>query len=412
MHLPLGITDQERAVAGTPAIQLLNRFYENDPTEQKFGSDLLVRPGLRKWLTLPTAPVRALYSQPGSFDDALFAVSGNTLYRIDKDETVTTIGTLSTSTGYVSMAATDTYLFVADGAGLKYYTDDDYARGTLTASGAISNGDVVKIGSVYYQFTTGAVDTGAPQGTVGAPWLVLVAGTTELSLANLAAALGNTGTLGLDYSTLLTVHPDVTLTSNDATTVKIRADESGTGGNAIATTETGANIAWGAATLAGGGGSAFTSVTVPDGDGIVSVAMLLSFIVAVVAQGQGKNGRFYWINPGEVTIEDLNFATAERAPDPTWNAVDVGDQVWFPGLNSNEIWNLQPDGTAVFQRQLGRLFDKGTWEGTVVKIKDSVVAVGTDGTVYEITAEGPQVISTPGVAERFRKAINVQRAAA
>jgi hypothetical protein len=78
-----------------------------------------------------------------------------------------------------------------------------------------------------------------------------------------------------------------------------------------------------------------------------------------------------------VTIEDLNFATAERAPDPTWNAVDVGDSVWFPGLNSNEIWYLAPDGTAVFQRQQGRLFDKGTWEGTVLKIKDSVLAVGS-----------------------------------
>jgi hypothetical protein len=119
---------------------------------------------------------------------------------------------------------------------------------------------------------------------------VLVAGTTELSLANLAAAIGNTGTLGTDYSTLLHVHPDVTLTSNDATTVKIRADESGTGGNAIATTETGAAMAWGAATLAGGGGSAFTSVTVPDGDGIVSVAMLLSFVVAWWRRGRTRTG--------------------------------------------------------------------------------------------------------------------------
>lgn len=410
MHLPLGITDQEREVAGTPHIRVFNRYFEQDPTEQKFGSALLVRPGLRKWLTLGTSPVRALYSQPGSFLDALFCVSGNTLYRIDKNETVTTIGTIGTSSGYVSMAATDTYLFVADGDALYYYTDDDYARGTLTAS-AVANGDVVRMGSVYYQFTTGDVNTGTPQGTSGAPWLVLVGGTTAISLDNLAKAIGNTGTLGTDYSTLLQVHPDVTLTSNDATTVKIRSNQSGTSGNAIATTETGAGLAWGAATLAGGGGSAFTTVAVPDGDGIISVAMLLSFVVCVVAQGQGKNGRFYWINPGEVTIEDLNFATAERAPDPTWNAVDVGDQVWFPGLNSNEIWNLQPDGTAVFQRQLGRLFDKGTWEGTVVKIKDSVVAVGTDGTVYEITNEGPQIISTPGIAERFRKAINAQRAA-
>jgi hypothetical protein len=220
------------------------------------------------------------------------------------------------------------------------------------------------------------VNTGTPQGTSGAPWLVALAGTTELSLANLAAAIGDSAISGTDYSLLLIGHATVTVSSNDATTVKIRANANGTGGNAIATTETGANLAWGATTLAGGGGSAFTAVAVPDGDGIISVAMTLSYIVAVVAQGFGKNGRFYWINPGEVTIEDLNFATAERAPDPTWNAVDAGDSVWFPGLNSNEIWNLQPDGTAVFQRQQGRLFDIGTWEGTVLKIKDSMLAIG------------------------------------
>lgn len=409
-HIPLGITDFSRSVAETPHVALLNRYFEQDPTNLKTQASLIARPGLRKWKTLPTAPVRALYSQPGSFDNALFAVSGNTLYRIDADESVTTIGTLTTSTGYVSMAATDTYLFVADGTGLEYYTDNDYARGTLTAS-AISDTETVTIGSVVYKFTSGDVDTGTPQGTAGAPWLVKLGGTVAISLANLAAAIGGTGQYGTDYSSLLTVHPDVVVSSNDATTVKIRSVANGTGGNAIATTETGAGMAWGAATLAGGGGSAFTSVAVPDGDGIISVAMLLSYVICVVAQGFGKNGRFYWINPGEVTIEDLNFATAERAPDPTWNAIDDGDSVWFPGLSSNEIWYLQPDGTAVFQRQQGRLFDKGTWEGSVLKLKDSMLAVGTDGTVYEIVGGEPVVISTPGVAQRFREAINATRAA-
>jgi hypothetical protein len=137
-HIPLGVTDYSRSVAESPAIPVYNRYFEQDPTELEHQSALIARPGLRKWKTLATSPVRAIYSQPGSFDDALFVVSGNTLYRIDKDETVTTIGTIGTSTGYVSMAATDTYLFVADGASLKYYTDNDYARGTLTASGAIS----------------------------------------------------------------------------------------------------------------------------------------------------------------------------------------------------------------------------------------------------------------------------------
>lgn len=408
-HIPLGVTDYSRSVAETPPIPCLNRFFEVDPTDLTHQVALIQRPALRKWLTLDTSPVRALYSQPGTFDEALFAVAGDTVYRIDQDETVTAIGTLTTTLGSVSLAATDTYLFVADGAALYYYTDKAYARGTLTASGAISNGDVVKIGTVYYQFTTGDVNTGTPQGTVGAPWLVLVAGTTELSLANLAAAIGDSAISGTDYSLLLIGHPDVTVSSNDATTVKIRANVNDTAGNAIATTETGANLAWGATTLAGGGGTSFTAVVVPDGDGIVSVAVILSYTICLVAQGQGKNGRFYWINPGEITIDELNFATEERAPDPAWGVVDVGDQFWLPGSNSNGVWDLAPDGTAIFQRQAGRSFDKGIWQGTIIKIKDDVMAVGTDGTVYRIGAE-PVVVSTPGIAQRLREAINAQRA--
>jgi hypothetical protein len=247
------------------------------------------------------------------------------------------------------------------------------------------------------------VNTGTPQGTSGAPWLVALAGTTELSLANLAAAIGDSAISGTDYSLLLIGHATVTVSSNDATTVKIRANANGTGGNAIATTETGANLAWGATTLAGGGGSAFTAVAVPDGDGIISVAMTLSYIVAVVAQGFGKNGRFYWINPGEVTIEDLNFATAERAPDPTWNAVDAGDSVWFPGPQLER--NLEPAarrdcgfpapaGPPVRHRNVGR--DGPQDQGQHARDR-------SDGTAYEIVGGEPVVISTPGVAERFRK---------
>jgi hypothetical protein len=141
----------------------------------------------------------------------------------------------------------------------------------------------------------------------------------------------------------------------------------------------------------------------------VSVGVIASFTICVVAQGQGKNGRFYWIEPGEVIIDPLNFATAERSPDPVWNVVVVGDQFWLPGTSTNEVWYPTGDALAPFQRQQGRLFDKGVWEGTIVQVKDDVMAVGTDGTVYRIGAE-PVVVSTPGIAQRLREAINAQRA--
>jgi hypothetical protein len=409
MRIPLGTSDFSRSVAQTPDIRLLNRFFEQCPQEQEDQVALLTRPALRKWLTMATTPIRAVYSQPGTFDEAIFVVGGNTIYRIDQDETVSTVGTLTSSIGAVSMSATDTYLFIADGLTLHYYTDNDYARGTLTSSGAITSGDKVVVGTVTYQFTSGDVDTGTPAGTAGQPWLVALSGSVQQALTNLASAIGNTGVSGSDYSSALTANPSAAAVSSSATTLVVRAYLDGTGGNSVATTETGANLAWGAATLAGGGGSTYAAITTPDNDGIVSVGVIAGYCICVVAQGEGKNGRFYWIEPGEIIIDPLNFATAERSPDPVWQVVVVGDQFWLPGSSTNEVWYPSGDGLAPFQRQQGRLFDKGIWEGTIVQVKDDVMAVGTDGTVYRIGAE-PVVVSTPGIAQRLREAINAQRA--
>lgn len=410
MRIPLGKTDYSRSVAQIPDIALINRYFEGNPDNQKDQVALLVRPGLRKWLTMATNPVRAIYSQPGTFGEAIFVAAGNTIYKIAQDETVTNIGTIDSSSGFVSMAATDTYLFIADGLALHYYTENDYAHGTLTSTGAINSGDKVQIGTVWYQFTSGDVDTGNPDGTSALPWLVALSGSVEQALANLSAAISDLGTAGTDYSSAMLTNPDASPISSDATTLVIRAQAQGADGNTVATTETGANLAWGASVLAGGGGTSFAAVTVPDSDGIVSVGVIASFTICVVAQGQGKNGRFYWIEPGETTIDPLNFATAERSPDPVWQVVVVGDQFWLPGSSTTEIWYPTGDALAPFQRQQGRLFDKGIWEGTIVQVKDDVMAVGTDGTVYRIGAE-PVVVSSPGIAQRLREAINAQRAA-
>lgn len=410
MRIPLGTSDFSRQVAETPDITLLNRYFEHDPTNETDQVDLLARPALRKWLSLGSSGTRSIYAQPGTFAEAIFAMVGTTLYRIDQDQTVAAVGTFSTSTGAVSMAATDTNLFVADGTDLKYYTDNAYATGTLTASGAISNGEQVRIGSSYYQFASGSVDAGAPAGTSGSPWLVAMGVSTATALQNLYNAIGGTGVYGLDFSSLLTASSEVTVNSVSATVLVVRAILPGTAGNAFATTETGANLGWGAATLAGGGGTTFATVSVPDGDGVISVAVIAGFTICVIAQNQEKNGRFYWIEPGETTIDPLNFATAERSPDPVWAAVVVGDQFWLPGASTTEVWYPSGEGAAPFLRQQGRLFDKGVWEGTVLQVKDSVMAVGNDGTVYRIDDQ-PVVVSTPGIAQRLREAINAQRAA-
>lgn len=280
MRIPLGTSDSRRSLAQTPDVKLKNRFFESDPTNQKDQVALLTRPGLRKLMELPTAPVRAIYSCPGAFDDALFVVSGDTIYRISRGEAVSIIGTLDSDRGAVSMAATDYpyKLFIADGLELNLYD-----------------------------------------------------------------------------------------------------------------------------------GATLSSVTVPDGDGIVSVGFIAQFVICVVAQGFDKNGRFYWVEPGESTIDPLNFATAERAPDPTWNVVIKEDAIWFPGAATIELWRVTGDDAAPFIRQQGVLPERGVWEGTVLPLDEYMMVVTADANVWKVGMEA-ELVSTPGISQRIREAINAQRA--
>lgn len=71
-------------------------------------------------------------------------------------------------------------------------------------------------------------------------------------LDNLKSAINRTGTPGVDYSSATIQHPQVYATTNTNTAQTVVSRTVGTSGNSIATTETLANTAWGAATLASG----------------------------------------------------------------------------------------------------------------------------------------------------------------
>lgn len=419
VNIPLGTSDYLRNVPKEAGLRTRNRYFEKNPVlNADTGAALIARPGLRKYTSIGTGPIRAIYSQPGTFSDAVFVVSYDTLYRIDTDGTQTTIGSGffgPNLRGSVSMAATgaiDTvpdYLFIADGSILWVYTEDSYAFGTLTASAAIANNDTITIGTVYYRWTTGSVNAGTPAGTAANPWLVALGANNIEALQNMYDAIGLTGVAGTQYSTATTQHTQVEQFALTSTTLAVRATIAGVGGNSIATTETGANISWGAATLTGGGTPSVRQVPTPDDVGIISVATIASFVICVPAQGENINGRFYWIEPGEITIDPLNFATAEASPDPVFQAIVFGDQLWLPGQDKTEVWYATGDALAPFTRLQGVAFDRGTWEGTAVKVKESMMIVDADGAVFQIGG-GLKRVSTPDIEERIREAMAIQSA--
>lgn len=413
VDIPLGRGDYFRGVAKEARIRTRNRYYEQNPVLTEQGSAMLARMGLKRFLQVGNGPIRGLYSQPGSFADALFTASEEQLYRVDKDAVATLIGQLPSGplTGSVIMAATsnlgDTpaYLFVASGSTLMCYIENGYARGNV--SGAPANTDVVRAGSMYYSFTNGSVDAGTPAGTVGNPWLVALGASAAEAWANLAAAFGNDGTVGVQYSTALTENTAIQLEAYTSSTVYIRATAIGALGNGVVTTETGAAIAWSAATLTGGGDPSWFPVEMPDDVGVISVGYIASHVIVIPAQDQGINGRFYWIKPGETTVDPLDFATAERAPDPLTGVVVFGDQFWLPGSNTTEVWYFTGNPDAPVLRMQGVVFDRGAWEGTALQVKDSMIIVDNEGAVFQISG-GIDRISRPDIEERIREAIQLQ----
>jgi len=136
------------------------------------------------------------------------------------------------------------------------------ATGTLTGSNTtnVSNNDTVTIGAVTYTFKTSLTAS-----TTANEVLIAGSGNSDSSLLNLIRAINQTGTPGTDYGSATVIHPTVTAASSvTSNAFLVTARESGTDGNAIATTEVAAVLSWGAATLTGGADTIAIAGTIAD----------------------------------------------------------------------------------------------------------------------------------------------------
>jgi hypothetical protein len=415
-NLPLAASDWQRFNAQETVLHMRNRFFEQNPTGAE-NVALLSRPGLRRGFEAGEGPIRSMYAQPGSFNDDLFVISANEVYRVNRDLVPTKIGEVDSDPFTApEMAATarfgdlPEYLYIADGRILWLYTENGFSRSILSGANAtaVADNDEVRIGGIYYKFTSGSVDAGTPDGTVANPWLIKLETTTTDCFTNLAAAINGTGLPGTVYSTLTDPHPVVESNAVVTNQMLVRARVPGAVNNSVVTTETGANISWTAGTLQGGGTPSFTQVLMPDDYGAISLGVIANFVIIIPTQepADGINGRFYYIEPGESIVRPDNFFTAEKSPDRITQVRVIGDQFWLFGDTSTEVWYATGDENFVFARVQGQAFDRGTWEGSATKVKDAVMVVDTEGVVYEVT-NGPRRVSTHAVEERVRRAILV-----
>lgn len=150
------------------------------------------------------------------------------------------------------------------------------AEGTLTLSGALTDGDQVKIGDITYTFVTALSETKASstltvsgnfsegetvsiegvtytfRATPANPYDVDLGASAAISLDNLKAAINDSGTEGTTYGTGTNAHPLVTAEANADTTQEVTAKDFGTYANEFQTATTGANAAWDGTSFADG----------------------------------------------------------------------------------------------------------------------------------------------------------------
>lgn len=118
----------------------INCYIEMDNASPRAPIALYGTPGTVRKLTFPTFPVR------NSIKEGRYSwwVSGNTVYRVDAAYAITSLGTLSTLTGEVSMASNGSQILIVDGqygwlidvnaSTLAPITDPDFPRGVTRAT--------------------------------------------------------------------------------------------------------------------------------------------------------------------------------------------------------------------------------------------------------------------------------------
>lgn len=398
-NLSLGQGWWKRPYAKYPDAPLVNRFHEDDPTNGVTQSALLSRPPTRKIAAVGPGPGRQSFNRANVFSQALFVVSGSQFWKIALDLTTVHITGTVNGTGTPSIDARRDAVFIADGTALQFYDGvGSRASGTLTSTGTnVANNDTVTINGQVYTFKTALtpVANEVKLGTDAAD-----------SLSNLYdAIITNPATIGITYAAATVANAAVYANFPTTTKLVVTARTGGTGGNAVTTTEASAQLSWGAATLSGGAVSALSGIVTPDDVGIVSVAVLGSYVLCAVADSD----IIYWINPGEYVIDPLNFVSAESSPDEVTSLITVGDQVWALGAESTQPFYLTGDET-VFAPIQGRAFPYGSLEGTAALVGTEVVLVANNGIVYAV-AGGPRRVSNNGIENIIRLARRDERAA-
>jgi len=213
-------------------------------------------------------PMRGNYSLSGLFDDSLFVVCGQNLYRINQDMSVTSISGIISGTGYPEVAwargAGYEQLWIMDGTTLQYYSGTSSSTAYLTMTGTIVDGtDTFQVANVYYRW--GTTFSGSDNGTSAHPYIInpyTSDGHVLDPMDQLVLAINASGTPGVDYSTTLTTaNTAVSAAASTTGITGIGVNAGGSGYTSAPTVVITSAIGSGATATATVSGGAVTAVT-------------------------------------------------------------------------------------------------------------------------------------------------------
>ena len=146
-------------------------------------------------------------------------------------------------------------------------------------------------------------------------------------------------------------------------------------------------------------GTNLAAIAFPDAASVIAVTGVIGGLFVFARAG---SGRFYWSAVYDArTINALNYATAESAPDKLRDIIAIGDNVYMLGEDTIEVWYITGDLTLPFSRISQRTTRVGVIAtGCAIEVDNALHFIGDNRVVYRM-AEVPTRISDHGIEERI-----------
>ncbi len=301
-------------------------------------ASLVSTPGLKLLVTLPTYPVRGVYTDSTGH---LWAVGGNTLYSISKTYAATSAGTLLTSSGPVSFADNGIEVVLVDGT---YGYTFGVAGPASIYLFTISTSTTCNVGDIY-----------SNNGNSYTVMAALAAQTGAVLFMSGTGAPSSTGTLTL-----------VQGSNTPAITFSVAAAQ------------------------------AFTQITDSNFLGANQVTYMDGYLIF-----NRPNTQIFQLTPlnAVLPLSGLDLGSASAAPDNLVGLVALQENLYLFSQKHMEVFYDSGNNSFPFDRIQGAVLELGCLSAfSIAKIQNAVYWLGQDssgrGVIYRAQGLQPQRIST------------------